>query len=196
MNSKQIQMKVIFIYESHITKIIMCNPNDKIINIFLKFCNFISNNLNSILFLYGGRDISKLDMTLYNLANNYDKERKELSILAYLKDKDEINTFRKNNNNISYKIIFSFEAEKIIKLQCQKEDKMKDLCIKFAKSISMKIDSLYFIYGNKTFDMNLNFDQLANSYDKKCKGMTIIVYKINNIEKIYSIGQIYRSIHQ
>ena len=73
---------------------------------------------------------------------------------------------------------------------------MKDLCIKFDKSISMKIDSLYFIYGNKTFDMNLNFDQLANSYDKICKGMTIIVYKNNNIEKNYSIGQIYRSIHQ
>ena len=35
----------------------------------------------------------------------------------------------------------------------------------------------------KLLILNLNFDQLANSYDKICKGMTIIVYKKNNIEK-------------
>ena len=46
---------------------------------------------------------------------------------------------------------------------------MKDICLKFSFKINIDITSLYFLYGGEKINLNLTFEQLANSIDKNKK---------------------------
>ena len=57
-------------------------------------------------------------------------------------------------------------------IQCKKEDKIKDICDKFA---SIDINSLKFIYNGKELDLDSTFDRQASTTDKNRKEMIILV---------------------
>ena len=63
-------------------------------------------------------------------------------------------------------VVFSFEGI-FIQIQCITEDKMKDICQKFANKIKKNINSYVFLYGGKQLNFQLCFKDLANSIDKK-----------------------------
>ena len=65
-------------------------------------------------------------------------------------------------------------------IQCFKEDKMKDICRKFVSKINVDINSLFFLYGGKTINMDLSFNQISNSIDNSNKKMNILVYQNEN----------------
>ena len=82
--------------------------------------------------------------------------------------------------------IFNFNGEKIT-IQCEKKEKMKDICNRFVSKMGIEIQSLYFLKdGNQLNLLNLDitFEEQANILDKKSKEMNILVYdsKSNIIE--------------
>ena len=74
------------------------------------------------------------------------------------------------------KVIFTYEGEETT-IQCSKEDQMKNICCKYASKIDIDRNSLYFLYGGNKVNLDLSFEQLANSIDKADQEMKILVYK-------------------
>ena len=71
-------------------------------------------------------------------------------------------------------IIFHYEGEPI-NIQCNKNEKMKDICIKLSNKINLNINSLIFLYGGN----QLNLDKTFNEITKENK-INILVYKNEN----------------
>ena len=51
---------------------------------------------------------------------------------------------------------FTFNGIKTT-IQCVKEDKMKNICAKFASKIDKEINSLYFLYNGNQLNKELTF---------------------------------------
>ena len=77
------------------------------------------------------------------------------------------------------KIIFNFEGSDIT-IQCSTEDKIKDICQKFATKIESNINSLLFLYGGNKMNMELKFKEQANLMDINSNEMKVLVYKNEN----------------
>ena len=71
-------------------------------------------------------------------------------------------------------------------VQCKKGEKMKDICKKFASKNQIDLNSVFFLYGGKTIDKNLNFDECVRN--NSINTMEIIVNDLNvNSEKLSKI---------
>ena len=79
------------------------------------------------------------------------------------------------------KAIFLYSGQEIL-IQCTKEDKMKDICNRFAIKIDININSLIFIYGGNKINYELTFEQQANSMDNDINQMKILVFQSENNE--------------
>ena len=77
------------------------------------------------------------------------------------------------------KIIFSLNSIKV-HIQCTLEDKIKDICKKYATKIDNNINSLLFLYGGNQMNMELKFKEQASSIDIYNKEMNVLVYKKGN----------------
>ena len=100
------------------------------------------------------------------------------------------------------KVIFTLDGINST-LECCIEDKMGDICKKFATKEDKMINSLLFIYEDKQVNFELSFEDQASPLDRQNSELKISVYKkenkelISNIllkeeinEIIFSIGQI------
>ena len=76
------------------------------------------------------------------------------------------------NVNVS----FDFEG-RIVKIQCSTDDKMKDICQKYANKIERNVNSLIFLYGGSNLNFQLSFKDQANIIDKERNEMKVLVYK-------------------
>ena len=79
------------------------------------------------------------------------------------------------------KAVFLFNGKELA-IQCTKEDKMKDICNRFATKVDININSLLFIYGGNKINYELTFKQHASSMDNNINEMKILVYKSENDE--------------
>ena len=69
-----------------------------------------------------------------------------------------------------------------ITIQCSKEDKMRDICQKYAAKVNVNINSLLFLQGGNKINFELRFKEQANSIDNTNNKMSILVYK-NEIDE-------------
>ena len=74
-------------------------------------------------------------------------------------------------------VIFNLEGNLTI-IQCDINDKMKDIINKFLIKINKQEDNLYYLYNGNTIKYDLSFKEQANESDKIRKKMNILV--INN----------------
>ena len=74
------------------------------------------------------------------------------------------------------KVTFTLDGIDLI-IQCTPEDKIKDICKKYATKINDNINSLIFLYGGNQMNMELSFKEQANSIDRNNKEMRVLVYK-------------------
>ena len=74
------------------------------------------------------------------------------------------------------KIIFNLEGTNLI-IQCNQEDKIIDICKKYAIKINNNINSLIFLYGGNQMNMELKFKEQINSIDRNNNEMKVLVYK-------------------
>ena len=81
-------------------------------------------------------------------------------------------------------VIFNFEGINII-IQCNREDKMKDIIKRFLTKIEKNENdnNLLYIYGSSIINYELSFIQQANELDKNRNKMNLIVKSNNDNDK-------------
>ena len=81
-----------------------------------------------------------------------------------------------------FEAIFDYKG-KNTKIQCNLNDKMKDIYIKFGIKFEKDINSLFFLYGGKKLVEELTLEEIINKDNKKLKKINIIVNDINKEEE-------------
>ena len=69
------------------------------------------------------------------------------------------------------KVIFTLDGVDV-SIQCSKENKMKDICQKFANKVEKNINSLIFLYRGNQLNFHLSFEDLAKDKNE----MRVLVY--------------------
>ena len=64
------------------------------------------------------------------------------------------------------KVIFLFNGLEII-IQCNKDEKMKEICKRFALKTNNEINNIYFLYNGNKINEELKFNEQAKKEDKK-----------------------------
>lgn len=86
-------------------------------------------------------------------------------------------------HNQSDKIIISFiyESSKVIKIECDINDKFELVVNELSSKLNIEKSSLFFLYNGNSLNFD-NFNEkilsIINSYDKQLKEINILVYRI------------------
>ena len=75
-------------------------------------------------------------------------------------------------------------------VQCQESQKMEEICKNFINKSKANESEIYYFYdgrGGIQFNKNLTFNQMANSFDKIRKKMSVLVYDKENMNNDKSI---------
>ena len=75
------------------------------------------------------------------------------------------------------KIIFTLDGVNLT-IQCTPEDKIKDICQKYATKVGSNINSLTFLYGGNQMNMEKKFKEQASSFDQSRNEMNVLVIRI------------------
>ena len=75
-------------------------------------------------------------------------------------------------------IIFIYKGEKA-KIQCNPQEKMKDIFKKYESKIGVDITNLFFIYNGNKINEELKFEEIINSSDIKENTINILVFEKN-----------------
>ena len=81
-------------------------------------------------------------------------------------------------------ISFNFKGA-FTKIQCNTDDKIIDICKKFAFKINQNINDIYFLYDGRKVNLSeekLRIGELQNNIDKSNKKMAMIVYENDYME--------------
>ena len=172
------EITVIITFESQQAETFTRKLSDKIKDTLKLFASKLNKSFLDLLFLYSGNklEISDMEKTFEQIMNSQAKEDGQMHIIAY-------ESLVHQGNII--KIIFIFEFAQIFKIEGEKEEKLKEIFIRCKEENKLDFgnyDLMMFKYGDKVIDLNNKFDDIANKYDKKCLGMTILVYKKNQIK--------------
>ena len=85
--------------------------------------------------------------------------------------------------------IVEFEFNDIItKMQCKKEDKLRDIFYEFSNKIEININDLLFLYKGKTVNEDFTFSQLINIFEHTGTDIKFIVYEKKQIPKHFAQG--------
>ena len=79
-------------------------------------------------------------------------------------------------------VTFVYEGSPTI-IQCNKEDKMNNICQKFASKMKVDVNNLIFLYGGDQVNKELKFEDQAVNIDKERQQMSIIVKNLNEDEQ-------------
>ena len=71
-------------------------------------------------------------------------------------------------------IIFNYEGVNTT-IQCNENDKIKDIINKFLIKIQKQEDNLYYLYNGNKINNELTFNEQANELDKNRKIMNVLV---------------------
>lgn len=82
-------------------------------------------------------------------------------------------------------VVFQYEQQQII-IQCQRNEKMKEISDKFANKVGSNTNNFLFLYGGHQLDFDLTFEEQSNTEDKNRNKMNVIVSSKNeqNIEVV------------
>ena len=78
-------------------------------------------------------------------------------------------------------VIFNYNGKDTI-IQCNINDKIKEIFKKYEIKIGVDISKLYFIYNGKKINDNLNLNEIINEEDKKRNMINILVNENNETE--------------
>ena len=62
-------------------------------------------------------------------------------------------------------------------IQCTSNNKMEEICEKYANKVGKDIKDLIFLYGGNQLKLDLTFNEVANSIDKNNQEMKILAYE-------------------
>ena len=169
-------ISLILIYESQQVDTMKCNNNSLMEDILKNYALHKKEELTSLIFIYEGEKIENLKQSFFLIMSEDDKKRREMNILIYNINKSKFKG-KKQPNYIN--IIFRLESAIVIK-KIRRDETLKNICNKYASENKYNFNALVFKYNGENIDLNKKFDDIANSYDKNCLGMTILVTKKKN----------------
>ena len=65
------------------------------------------------------------------------------------------------------------------KIQCEKQDKFKDICKKLISKVEFDVTKVYFIYNGNKVDEELTFQEIINETDKENNSINVLVQEID-----------------
>ena len=80
-------------------------------------------------------------------------------------------------------VIFNFKLS-YIKVQCSKNETMRNIIQRFGSKIHKNSNSFIYLYGDGQVNFELTFEEQANQIDKENNKMKILVYENENNEKL------------
>ena len=89
-------------------------------------------------------------------------------------------------------VIFSLNEENTI-LQCEKEEKIKNICQNFISQKGLNINTLYFIYNGSQINLDLTVDEAVDSIDRNLNEIKILVHERNktiDVEELKKLKEI------
>ena len=78
-------------------------------------------------------------------------------------------------------VIFNYKDKKII-IQCNKKEKMKNICERFKSQIKENINKIYFKYNGNLINEESKYEEEVNGKDKELNIMNIIIEEENKRE--------------
>ena len=75
-------------------------------------------------------------------------------------------------------VIFNYKGKETI-IQCNLNEKIKDILKRYTNKIEIYISKLYFIYNGNKINDNLILNEIINGEDKRRNTMNILVYENN-----------------
>ena len=175
--------KVEFMYEGQ--KIdVYCNEKDKFSKVIQKFCSKAQKNMNDLCLFYNGK-IVDTNLTFFNLANSFDKERKIISLIVtdqYAKNDSKL---IKENKELKEKLLEAYK-----KIEEQKQE-IEDLKYKMTitKSEGMnQINNLMNIIENKDKQIK---ELKANSKNNKLSNNITDMSNVKAINIISVDGKVH-----
>ena len=77
-------------------------------------------------------------------------------------------------------VTFSYKGNKN-SIQCEENQKMKDICIKFSTKLNIDINKIYFLYNGDKLNEELKLKDIKK--DKNINEINILVNEVNEIIK-------------
>ena len=87
------------------------------------------------------------------------------------------------------KVIFLFNRFEII-IQCNKNEKMKEIFKRFALKANLEINKIYFLYNGDKINEELKYNKVVNREDNERDTMSILVYETNKTIFKYNITKL------
>ena len=87
------------------------------------------------------------------------------------------------------KVIFLFNRFEII-IQCNKNEKMKEIFKRFALKANLEINKIYFLYNGDKINEELKYNEVVNREDNERDTMSILVYETNKTIFKYNITKL------
>ena len=78
-------------------------------------------------------------------------------------------------------VVFTLDGIDVT-IQCSQNEKMRDICQRYANKIQTNLNSLLFLYGENKLNYELSFKDQINSIDKNNNIMKVLVYRTENDE--------------
>ena len=82
---------------------------------------------------------------------------------------------------------------KVTSILCSENEKMEEICKRFATKIQTDITNLIFLYSGNTINLHNSLSQIMNNIDKQRKVVSILVNTINTITKTKTITNLIKS---
>ena len=76
-------------------------------------------------------------------------------------------------------------------VQCQENEKMKEICNKLGNKVKIDVNKLYFMYNGNIINLELKYKQIINEIDKTKNKMNILVeeYKKEEIKENKKVSE-------
>ena len=174
------EAKIIFTFNgAEIT--IQSTPEDKIRDICQKFSAKVDTNINSFIFLYGGKPMN-MDLRFKEQANSFDRSNNIMKVLVYEKDVDDficphcgekikiktekIDEIISSNNNIKDTIDgIKFSIDNVIKISS-------------LNMVNIQLKNIIVVLNNINEDIKKNNEKLKNLINEhKIKNEFLNIFK-------------------
>ena len=192
LNPKQTLINIIFDYKTIRSEPKQYPINEIIENVLKSYALEVKIDLNSIVFLYNGKKIERQEYkkTLNDIIHIFDREINKMYILVLEPDREENEISQQNNNgnenNNKINLKFILNSENTYQIEVSSENKLKEICIEYTQKNNLIFNSLSFQYGGKKIDLNKKFSEIISDFDKRCRGMHILVYSGNPLKIEFS----------
>ena len=141
--------------------IIKSNLDEKLENIFQKYCKEKGLSINSLVFLKNGVVINNLEQTLEEISNNYEKSNKKLTILVK-RINSELNINKVDNKAKTQRDIITNKKNKYFNKNKSVNIIEEETVQKFDVDINTKENTLNIINENDEVTINFKYQDLYN----------------------------------